>query len=83
MDINAHFVRKITAEAGHSPHKPTHWIELTIHEQWPSDERERSSKIVFFMHGPNSRVLVDKYVAAINGANVETEIHAPELEASE
>ena len=66
MDINAHFVRKISATAHHS--RGTHWIELTI------DERSRagttsSSKIVLFTEGDEAAAIADAYATAINVVN--------------
>lgn len=73
MDINAHFVRKITATAKHSPEGDTHWIVLTVHELSRHSKTERNSEIQLFTEGANAGLLADCYAAAINAVNAEME----------
>jgi hypothetical protein len=75
MDINAHFVRKVTAVANHAPSqdsaKVVSWIDLAIHEEHYSGKNE--SFVRLFTDGPNAALLADRYAAAINAVNAEIE----------
>lgn len=39
MDVNAHWVFKITAEVGCSQEGATNWVEFNIHEKSPIDKK--------------------------------------------
>ena len=81
MNINAHWVRKITATAHHTEN--THWIELTIYERSRHTATETSTTVTLFTEGPEAARLVDDYVAAINSVKVDETAQSEALEAAE
>lgn len=83
MDVNAHFVRKITAIAHHAAktadNRETNWITVTLHED--SYGKPAESVIQVFMDGPDAHLRACRYVAAIEAVNEQFE--AEELARSE
>lgn len=62
MNISAHFVRKITAEARGD--ERTAWVEMRVHRHSPVEDTE--SNLTLFFGGDDKLALATAYASAIN-----------------
>ncbi|MGA7808083.1 hypothetical protein [Bradyrhizobium sp.] len=63
MNINASFVRKISAMARHR--NDTHWLYITVHEQPPGMPETETEITLFIDHDDGARI-ANLYAEAIN-----------------